>query len=55
MLEKIIAKLPTKCKFTEYGCLEEEKLPEEMIRHEQTACSRKTESSEVGASPSDNI
>ena len=35
VLEKIIAKLPTKCKFTEYGCLEEEKLPEEMIRHEQ--------------------
>ena len=37
MTEKIIAKLPTKCSFAEYGCLEDEKLPEEMLLHE-TCC-----------------
>ena len=35
MTEKIIAKLPTKCSFAEYGCLEDEKLPEEMLLHEK--------------------
>ena len=35
VLENIIAKLPTKCSFTEYGCLEEEKLPKDMILHEK--------------------
>ena len=34
-LEKIIAKLPSKCKFSEHGCLVEEKLPGEMMRHER--------------------
>ena len=35
MTEKIIAKLPRKCVFAEYGCLEDEKLPEEMLLHEK--------------------
>ena len=35
MTEKLIAKLPTKCAFAEYGCLEDEKLPEEMLLHEK--------------------
>ena len=34
-IEKVIAKLPTKCRFTEFGCMEEEKLPEEMLKHEK--------------------
>ena len=40
MTEKIIAKLPTKCAFAEYGCLEEEKLPQEMLNHEQNCIFR---------------
>ena len=35
MTEKIIAKLPTKCAFAEYGCLEDEKLPHDMLCHEK--------------------
>ena len=34
-LEKIVAMLPTKCAFTEYGCQADEKLPEEMLLHEK--------------------
>ena len=34
-IEKVIAKLPTKCKFNEYGCFAEEKLPDEMVKHEK--------------------
>ena len=34
-IEKVIAKLPTKCKFNEYGCISEEKLPDEMMEHEK--------------------
>ena len=37
MTEKLIAKLTTKCSFTEQGCCEDEKLPEEMLLHER-AC-----------------
>ena len=33
--EKIIAKLPTKCAFADQGCVEDEKLPEDMILHEK--------------------
>ena len=35
MTEKIIAKLPAKCSFTEYGCLADEKIPEDMLLHEK--------------------
>ena len=36
MLEKIVAKLPTKCAFTEYGCLTDENVPKDMILHEKS-------------------
>ena len=34
-LEKIIARLPAKCNFNEHGCMEDEKLPEQILRHEK--------------------
>ena len=34
-LEKVLAMLPTKCAFTEFGCLSKEQIPEEMILHEK--------------------
>ena len=34
-VEQILAMLPTKCAFTEYGCLIDEKLPEDMRLHEK--------------------
>ena len=37
MIEKLIARLTTKCSFTEQGCFAQEKVPEEMLLHEK-AC-----------------
>ena len=34
-LEKIISRLPARCNFNEHGCMEDEKLPDEMLRHEK--------------------
>ena len=48
MTEKIIAKLPRKCTFAEYGCLEDEKLPEEMVLHEKCCNFRLTKCISVG-------